>query len=673
MSTRRRKRHRPGDGLERERGAGAAAGRHRPVLWWIGVGLVLAAGGAIFYGVATRHGLLRGTGHPRNVLLITVDTTRADYLRCYGHPTVPTPHMDRLAEEGALFRRCAASSVQTLPSHATIMTGLYPFVHGVRRNGTDQLPAGTVTLAETLKSAGFATAAAVASYVLDPTFGIAQGFDAYRTVPPPRPGGDSVSAQRKGDAVADDALDLLRGLAGKRFFLWVHFYDPHYPYESARVPDPASPLAYEDEVAFMDVQIGRVLEGLRALKLEQETLVVLVGDHGEGLGDHDEFQHGFFIYETGLHVPLILRCPGAVPAGRQVDAVVRTLDVAPTILELLGRPALADAQGVSLTPLLSGAADDLGLAAYGEAPEPHTLFRLSRLRSLTVGDWKYIHSSAPRLYDVRSDPGELHDLIDARAELAAQMRAQLRDLIAEAPPVVAGETRVVLAGSELARLESLGYLGVVSDPNEEGLSELDLFEPTGPDPHQYAAVLGVYEHARHAIGHGRFGAAEVQLREVLTALPEAPAVLRDLAHALARQGKTDEAAQTYERAIVVVPTDTHTRLQYASMLMDAQRWEPAIAQAGQVLTQLPEEPTAHAMLGVAYAALNRLDEAAAHLEAAVRGDPRGLEALHALGQVYYRQRRLPEAAECFRKVLAIEPRWERARAALQAIEREMQR
>jgi tetratricopeptide (TPR) repeat protein len=492
-------------------------------------------------------------------------------------------------------------------------------------------------------------------------------------VPAPRPGVDPASAQRKGDKVADDALELLRTLARQRFFLWVHFYDPHYPYESSRVPDMASPAAYADEVAFMDGQIGRILEELRKLGVEQNTLVVLVGDHGEGLNDHDEYQHGFFVYEAGLHVPLILHCPGVVPAGRQSTAVVRTVDVAPTILELSGLPPLGDVQGTSLKPLIAGQVEDLRLAAYGEALEPHTLFRLSRLRSLIQGTWKYIHSSQPRLYDLANDPAELHDVVVEKAELAAALREQLRVLLAEAPPPLAGETHVDLTTNELARLETLGYLGVVSDPNEAGLSELDTFAPAGADPHPHARVLAAYERARDALGHNRFDAAEGQLRAVLASLPESPAPLRDLAFVLGRQAKVDEAVQTYEHALAITPADTATRAQYASLLMDAQRWDAAIAQSKQVLTQVPDDVAAHSMLGVALAKLERLDEAQSHLEAAVRVDPRNLNALYTLGQVYYKRHMLPEAADCFRQVLALEPRAERARAALQTVEREMQR
>lgn len=620
-----------------------------------------------------RVGMARGwfggrAGEPLNVLLITADTTRADYLGCYGRTAAQTPNIDRLARAGTQFCRCVTSSVQTLPSHCTIMTGLYPFVHGVRRNGTDQLPPAAVTLAEALKSAGFATRAALGSYVLDGRFGMAQGFDEYRTVPAPQAGTDPAAAQRKGDQVCADALDMLTKSARERFFLWVHFYDPHYPYESARVPDPESPAAYADEITFMDTQIGRLLDRLRELGLDQRTLVILVGDHGEGLDDHDEFEHSFFAYETTVQVPFIAACPGVVPPNHVVADVVRTLDIAPTMLDLLGLPPLPDAQGVSLRPLLDKAEHHLDLTAYAEAGEPHTLFRLARIRTLTAGPLKYIHAPTPQLYDLLADPGEQQDLASARPADVARLREQLRALLADAPPRLAEDSSLRLAHHELARLESLGYLGVAADPAEQDLSEVDLFEPRGVDPHLHIRAISTYQRARIAIAHGQHATAEAQLQSVLTALADAPAPLRDLADVLARQGKFDAAIQSYERVLALTPEDSRTRAQYASMLLGARRWDAAATQATQVLALTPNDAAAHSMLGVAYSGMERYGEACAHFEAAVRLEPRNPNALHALGQVYTRLGRLDQAADCFRRVLALDPRSERARAALQAVE-----
>ncbi len=635
-----------------------------------GLLLLVAAGLGLAYWTGGLARLFEGQ-RPLSVLLVTLDTTRADYLGCYGSTPAQTPTLDRLAREGALFRRCSTSSMMTLPAHCSIMTGLYPFMHGVRRNGMDHLPAAASTLAEVLKAGGFATAASIGSFVLDARFGLAQGFDVYHGVP--APSGAEASSERKGDQVCDDALALLRQHARQRFFLWVHFYDPHYPYESPRHPDIQSREAYADEITFMDGQIGRLLEELRKLGLERNTLVLLVGDHGEGLEDHQEYQHGFFAYETCQHVPLLMRCPGVIPEGRQIDAVVRTVDVAPTILDLAGQPALREVSGVSLVPLLGGVgvppANDPQLRAYAETPEPYTLLRLSTIRTLTAGQWKYIWSTAPQLFDLASDPGELHDVIAEQPDQAAALHEELRALLSDAPPRIPADKPVVLTSDDRARLESLGYVDAGADSDPAGPSGLHTFDVQGADPHAYAAVMRTYEHARDAIGHGQFAQAERELRSVLATLPDAPAPQRDLAFALGRQGKSEEASQVYQRVLAAMPADARTRVQYATLLMDNRRWEQAAAEAEQALQWAPDDFAAHMILGAAYGNLNRLEDARAHLQTAAQLQPRVTTPQIALGQLYIKQDRLAEAAECFRKVLALDPQSQLARAALQAIER----
>jgi arylsulfatase A-like enzyme/Flp pilus assembly protein TadD len=638
---------------------------------WLAAGLVVCV--ALGVGTVTwRAGLARiiGGQRPLNVLLITLDTTRADYLGCYGAAAAQTPTLDRLAREGTLFRHCSTCTMMTLPSHCSIMTGLYPFVHGVRRNGMDHLPAAASTLAEVLKAAGFATAASIGSYVLDARFGLAQGFDVYHGVPVPSGASvDAASSERKGDKVCDDALALLRERAQQRFFLWVHFYDPHYPYESPRHPDIQSAEAYADEIAYMDGQIGRLLDEVKKLGLQRSTLVLLVGDHGEGLEEHQEYQHGFFAYETCQHVPLLMRCPGVIPGGRQIDAVVRTVDVAPTILELTGQPPLHVVSGVSLAPLLAGRTADLQLRAYAETPEPYTLLRLSTIRTLTSGHWKYIWSTAPQLFDLASDPGERHNVIAQQPDQAAALHDELRALLTGAPPRLRDDRRVALTSDDATRLESLGYVGAGAGSDRAGASGLDTFEVRGADPHAYAGVMRTYERARDAIGHGQFAQAERDLRSVLATLPDAPAPERDLAFALSREGKSGEASQIYERVLAAMPWDARTHVQYATLLMDRRRWEDAAVEAEDALQWAPDDFAAHMILGAAYGNLNRLAEAEAHLEAAAQIQPEVTTPLYALGQLYVKQRRFAEAGACFRKVLALDPQSSLARAALQAIER----
>jgi arylsulfatase A-like enzyme len=308
----------------------------------------------------------------------------------------------------------------TLPSHSTLFTSTYPFTHGVRRNGFERLEPGSTTLAEVLQGAGFATEAITGSVVLRSTFGLNQGFDRYADVDA-RGAANEAMAERKGNQVADLALDALRRLRGGRFFLWVHFYDAHYPYESKEHPDSLSREAYADEVSFVDTQVGRILAELSDLGLAKRTVVVALGDHGEGLMDHGESEHGYFLYESTLRVPLVARGPG-IPRGRTVAPVVRTLDVVPTVLDWLGVTAPEGLQGHDLRRVIDGHEGDPGLAAYGETHSPEEVFGLCTLRSLVRGDTKYILASEPEMYDLAADPGERQNLAPAQATRAGEMR-----------------------------------------------------------------------------------------------------------------------------------------------------------------------------------------------------------------------------------------------------------
>jgi len=613
---------------------------------------------------------------------VTVDTTRADYLGCYGGTAARTPNIDRLAREGATLERCATSSVMTLPSHCTIMTGHYPFVHGVRRNGKDRLPPVADTLAEGFQAMGASTAATVASFILDERTGIAQGFDVYHGVPRPRGPAARAEAERKGDKVCDDALELLRERARERFFLWVHFYDPHYPYESPAHADVISPAAYADEIAFLDRQIGRLLDGVRELGLEQDTLVVLVADHGEGLGDHQEVQHGYFLYSTCARVPFLVRCPGLVPPGTRIPALVRTVDVAPTIAEIAGLPPLGGppedprsvaVAGVSLVPLLTGAATDLDLRAYTETAEPHARLGLSSIRVLWSGTWKYQWSAEPQLFDLETDPGELRNVIAGNAEWAAELERELRALLERAPRPLDAPASTPLSSGELSRLESLGYVGLGDDAGSPSRHDLEDLEPEGPDPYRHVATVSAYERARELLGTGKHAQVVDILRGVLAELPNALAARRDLAFSLGELGRLDEAAAEYEKAVALAPEDARARVEYATLRMKNEQWELAIAQAREAARASPSDYAAHVILGTCYGRLERWGEAAQALEKAVGLEPQVLGARQSLGQAYYRQRRYAEALACFRQVLAVDPNSAAARSGLAAAEHELQR
>ena len=333
-----------------------------------------------------------------SVLLVTLDTTRADHMGAYGYQGIETPTFDRLAREGVLFEHAESAAPLTLPAHSSIFTGLFPPEHGVRDNGGFFLAPSQVTLAERLKAAGLETGGFVGAYVLDHRWGINQGFDTYfddfdlskvKAM-------SLASIQRPANEVADHVIDWLNHTGDHRFFGWAHFYDAHTPY------DPPEPFKsrypghpYVGEIAFVDSQVGRLIDWLEAHHRLDRTIVVVMGDHGESLGDHGEAAHGFFIYQSTIRVPFVIRAPFALTRGRRVADVVRSVDVMPTILDLLGLPLHGKVEGKSLVPLMTGATREMGLEAYSEAVYPRYHFGWSDLRALHVGRYKYIEAPRP--------------------------------------------------------------------------------------------------------------------------------------------------------------------------------------------------------------------------------------------------------------------------------------
>ena len=630
----------------------------RRISKWLGYAVLLVAiiGVGRYAAVRFWDVLSKPAPENLNVLLITLDTTRADFLRCYGRGSARTPHLDQLAREGTIFASCSSSSALTLPSHSSIMTGTYPFVHGARDNGNDRLAAGNVTLAEALKEQGFTTQAIIASFVLNHQFGIDQGFDEYSDVDV-ADDPDPIHAERKGDEICEEALEALRTLAPNRFFLWVHFYDPHYPYVPTRAQSFGMVDAYEDEIAFMDARIGQLLDELEHLGIDNNTLVVVLGDHGEALTQHGEMFHGDFVYDSTLRVPLIFRCPRIIPPRRVIGTQVRTIDVAPTILDLVAAAPLEVCQGVSLTPLISGEADNLDLAAYGESLAAYRQFRLSPLRSLSREGWKYVLAPKPELYHVLTDPGELHNKVAEQPELAGEMREELRALIAEAPPPPSDEeSTITLSPTEVALLESLGYAGGTKPARDDGdMTELDMFEPRGGDPKDHVEAMRANMMAVWLLREKDFVRAEELLREVVDSIPNAIRPLGNLAYAVHRQERFDEATELYDRALALVPDDHAVQKRYAELFVDSEQWEEAVRRFRVVLTNRPHDLISLYNMGKSLGSLGRFDEAHQHFELALQIAPRSVRMHRGLGVLYARQKKFEQAINWFRKGLEIDP------------------
>ena len=369
-----------------------------------------------------------------NLILITADTLRADKLSCYGNDSIDTPHIDRLAASGVLFENAATVTPLTLPAHSSIFTGTYPAYHGVRDNGGYYLGHEQTTLAEVLEENGWATGAFVGAFVLDSRWGLDQGFDRYF---------DDFdfsqfkelslsSVERRGDAVLEAALEWMSSVRGRPFFSWIHFFDPHTPY------DPPEPYRtryeeslYDGEVAFVDDLVGRLMSWVHRAGLHEETVVVFVGDHGEGLGQHGESEHGFFVYDSTMRIPFILRSPYYDLEPRRVAAQVSAIDLMPTLLDLLDLSQPSSLQGQSLRALAEGEETDPGLLAYSESYYPRNHYGWSELRSLRDGELHFISAPEPELYDVRADPLEKENLAQQRAGTVRRLQRRLEEIVAE--------------------------------------------------------------------------------------------------------------------------------------------------------------------------------------------------------------------------------------------------
>ena len=545
-----------------------------------------------------------------NLLLISLDTLRADRLGAYGYDAAQTPYLDGLAERGLRFTRATTVAALTLPAHSSLMTGTFPAFHGVRDNGGFYLGEEARTLAETLSGAGYRTGGFVGAFVLDSRWGIAQGFDRFfddfdLSKYQQAPGMDAI--QRPGSEVVDRALEWLRALGGREseapFFAWVHLYDPHTPYEApepfrSRFPATASG-AYDAEIAATDAEIGRLLDALANDGRLENTLVVAVADHGEMLGEHGEVTHGFFIYDAAVRVPLIIAGPG-IPAA-EVHDQVRLVDVMPTVLARLGIEVPADVQGVDLMPLARG--ESLGLYAHSESWYPRYHYGWSELQSIQDGRYKLIRAPRPELYDLQNDPRELDNLAGRQAERVRDLERRLARLLRDVTSEAAERGPQPIDSETAARLEALGYLGSATSRRRD-----DDDRPRG-DPKD---KIGLYNLMKQATSASALGRPDEALAKIRQALAEDPEIVE--AHML-----------------------------LGNFLRKENRWEEALEAYKAALALDPEHDEALYTLALAYKETERLDEALAGFERAADLDPKNGKVIWQVADVHMRQGRFAEA------------------------------
>jgi len=574
---------------------------------WILGGAVALAASLIFF-LTARPSSSRASAPASlagaNVLLITLDTTRADRIGSYGYRGAQTPNLDRLASEGVLFEHCITPSAFTLPSHSSIMTGMYPPYHGVRLNGDAGLADVHTTLAEHLGSQGYRTGAFVGAFVLDGRWGLEQGFDHYDDEFDLAPDQtlDLAGVQRPANLVVDAALNWLGEESGAPFFAWLHFYDAHAPYDPPEpyrsrfdASDPSS--QYDGEIAFVDSQVGRVLEWLSSRGLDRNTIVVVVGDHGEALGSHGETEHGYFIYDYAVKAPLILRIPSEGLGGKRVASQVRTIDVFPTILELLGSEP--DVQGESFWPLIAGDEPQEPRYAYSESMATRLQYGWSALYSVRTEQFKYIEAPRAELYDLESDPGETRNQLTEMRRVTHQLRAELARIRAEAAEGAPEAAEANLDEETVAQLSALGYLGGSSAIDED---DSDLADPKD----KLLLYEGVNYGAQLLIGEDYEQAVQV-LERVLSEDSEVPQAQLLLVSAYRKTGETERAKGILDRYLKKDAGNPRALIAMAEILSDEGKAEEVIAICRRALAE--DEQNARAWELIADVYIERNDHA----------------------------------------------------------------
>ena len=584
-----------------------------------------------------------------NLLLITLDTTRADHLGCYGYRDAKTPVLDALADSGVKFNRSFCNVPLTLPSHATMMTGLYPPEHGCRVNGAHSLGEDLTTLAEVFASHGFRTAAFVAAFVLDSKFGIDRGFRTYDDYEVPDAEDihdDNIMYRyRRADKVADAALAWLGKNSRKPFFCWAHFFDPHRPYYVGRLHGQPDKLrGYDNEIAFMDSQIGRLIDYLKKNNLLEKTVVVAVGDHGESLGEHGEDEHGLLLYDSVMRVPLLISFPGHVPQGEVVEELVSTVDLFPTILDIFGWKPRGHTSGRSFTPALSGEAIP-ARAFYSETEFPLTEYGWSPLRGLTTPGWKYIEAPREELYDLRADPKELNNIIGERPEKASELKGLLSACEEDMTTRESSEVKL----DELSQkvLESLGYLGGGSSRQKETASLRD--------PKVAVGMRREFIQAVEYSMNGETGKAESILLKLIKKSPESYAFRYKLAKMLYNQGKYKKARVEFGELVKMAPDEYRTHYNMGKTLAKLGLFDGAIDEFRVALEFDPEQTPGYNNLGIALLKTGRIQEAMDAFHKSISMDYNQVDPHNNLGNALLSLGRTDEAMKKFRCAVEVDP------------------
>ena len=604
---------------------------------------------------------------PPNVLVISIDTLRADHLGSYGFEKETTPNLDALAQESARFDTVWSPAPMTLPAHASMLTGTIPPTHGIHDNLSYRLAEDQYTLAELLEDAGYTTGAIVSSFVLDSQFNLDQGFDTYND--------DfreehkiAFLSERKGDETTALTLDWLDDHHDELFFLFLHYYDPHDDY------DPPEPFAtrfpddlYSGEIAFTDSLVGKVLDKLDELGVDESTVIVVTGDHGEMLGEHGELTHGYFIYRNALRVPLLIKAPGVAPAV--VDETAGLIDIAPTIAGLVDLELPAAVEGRDLSGRLQGGKPERARTAfYSESVTANRYYGAATLVGLVQGPWKYVHTTRPELYDLAKDLEEASNVVEEHPSIALGMKESLEaSLRGASANDDEGADAAELDEAARRKLAALGYLSGSADAPKLTL------DPGKDDPKDWIGFYRRHQELEKLVNVGAYERARELASNLVTENPQFAAGYLQLARIATETRDLQSASTAYERAIEIDPGNAGAHYNLANILRTLGRTEearsqyeatlalePDFADARPRLEELRADPAGnagnHHRRGLELRKTGHLEEALEELRQAVDLDPGFARAENDLGVTLKQMGRLDEALAHYRRALAIDPR-----------------
>jgi len=579
-----------------------------------------------------------------NYIIISVDTLRADRIGCYGFSGVKTPTMDMFASRGVKFEKCFSQTPLTLPSHTSLLTGTYPTFHGVRDNGGFLVPQEMNTLAELMQQNGYQTSAFVAAYVLDSKWGLDQGFDhyfdnfdlsKYKTI-------SLGHVQRPGNEVLDEVIPWLEEHKQQRFFTWIHLYDPHTPYDPPSPYDEMYPKKpYIGEIAYTDSQIARLWQYLEKNGLVNNTILVFTSDHGESLGEHQEMAHGFFIYQAGVHVPLIFVTPFEHLHGLSRSSVVSLVDIMPTILELSGVPVPDQVQGKSLLPMFFSESNS-EYFSYSETYYPRFHYGWSELKSYQNERFKLIVAPKLELYDLSSDPGELNNIVDSQPEEARRLMNLLNEFIDET-----GKDAYELDYSHMdeesrQKLAALGYIGTFAASSSLEGRRLG-------DPKEKIVIFNRLSEARELGLEEEFDRAIGMIMEIIEEDPEVIDAYSALGILYIRQAKLEEAIETFQKVLEMKPDDNNAVINISNSYVKLGKLDEAEGFILDRLELLQMDSQVHFTLGYIKNLKKEYDEAVKYFEKCIELNPASASAYSALGGIYIVQNDLDKAESFLKK------------------------